>query len=161
MKKTNIEATTLQEIFSQYPNVSIRKLAEATNVNYPSLLKASKKPIDGEVYDPEATNFEAIAQLLNRREVNLGDIDFEELNVVAPRGKRGSSKCFDDYTVGMKVYLRENNETPFEIIYKTATHVVLMLEGTTEPRSMCESTFFFKGPSLEPRTVKTEESDQD
>lgn len=163
MKKTNtnIEATSLQEIFAAYSNVNLRKLAEATNVSYPMLLKASKKPIAGVPYDPEAINFEEIAGMLNRREVNLETIDFEELNKVAPRGRSGSSKSFSDYTVGMEIYLRDNNETPYEIVYKTDTHIVLMLKGTTEPRLLSENTFFFKGPAMEPRTVKAEETTEE
>lgn len=160
-KNTNTNATitaaALQEIAQVYPNVSLRKLAEATSVSYQMLLKASKKPIAGVLYDPEAINYEEIAAMLNRREVNLETIDFEELNKVAPRGRIGSSKSFSDYTVGMKIYLRDNNETPYEIVYKTETHIVLMLEGTTEPRLLSENTFFFKGPAMEPRTVKVTE----
>lgn len=153
---TNITTGALQEIAQVYPNVSLRKLAEATNVSYPILLRASKKPIAGMPYDPEAVNYEEIAALLNRREANLETIDFAELNKVAPRGRVGSSKSFGDYTVGMKIYLRDNNETPYEVVYKTDTHIVLMLEGTTEPRLLSENTFFFKGPAMEPRTVKAE-----
>ena len=69
--------------------------------------------------------------------------------------KRGVqlTKNMDAFQVGQKVYLREDNTTPFEICYKTDTHIVIMKEGTTEPRAWSHATFLMKGPVFEPRTV--------
>ena len=57
---TTIEAVnhySLQKCFEMNPNASLRKLAQATNINYGVLLKKSKEPIPGEAYDPEAINW--------------------------------------------------------------------------------------------------------
>ena len=37
----------------RYPNASLRKLAAATNLSYPVLLKRSKAPVVGQPYDPK------------------------------------------------------------------------------------------------------------
>lgn len=166
MKKTtmNIEtvnaiATTLQERFEEYTNLSLRKLSQATDVNYQSILKASKKPVAGEMYNPDALNFVAIAEVFVRaeKEDTLEDIDFEELNKATNSGRVGTlSKNMNDFKIGDKVYLRTNATIPYTIIYKTNTHIVIMLEGTEEPLAWSNSTFLFKGPQFEPRTVKSE-----
>lgn len=165
MKKNemNIEkvipmAGILRDALDRYPNVSLRKLAIATGVNYQSLLKASKKPIPGVEYNPDEVNFEEVAQVFIRADKSLEDIDFEELNKATNNGRVGTlSKNMDDFKVGDKVYLRTNATTPYDIVYKTSTHIVIQLEGTEEPLAWSYSTFLFKGPQFEPRTVKAEE----
>lgn len=164
MKKNemnNVEVITmaaeLQNTLAKYTNVSLRKLALATGVNYQSLLKASKKPIPGVEYNPDEVNFVEVAQVFIRAEKSLEGIDFEELNNATNSGRVSTlSKNMDDFKVGDKVYLRTNATIPYTIIYKTGTHIVIMLEGTEEPLAWSHSTFLFKGPQFEPRTVKSE-----
>ena len=145
---------TIKEVLTQYENVSIRKVAEVTNVTYTLLLKASKNPIPGEVYKPSNINYDDMQKMFDRRNIDLSEIDWEVYNV-ATRNK--TAKTFEDFKVNDEVYLRENNETPFVIIYKTETHVVLMLKGSTEPRSLNANTFLLKGPSFVKRTVTNNE----
>ena len=121
------------------------------------LLKASKKPIEGVPYDPTAINYDAIEAIVERKEINLEEIDWEAVNEKPTRASSVLSKSIDDYKVGDKVYLREDNENAFEILYMTGTHVVIMKEGTSEPRALSHSTFFFKGPSFEKRVEKAKE----
>ena len=157
MNEVNAMAETLKALMNTYSNVSLRKLAMALEVNYQSLLKASKKPIVGEAYDPDAYNFAEIAKVIIRAEKDLEGVDFSVLNETSNSGRTGTlSKNIDDFKVGDKVYLRTNATTPYEIIYKTSTHIVIMLEGTEEPIAWSHSTFFFKGPQFEPRTVAKE-----
>lgn len=155
-----VSAKDLKEKFEQYPNVSLRKLAPAVGVNYGILLKKSKEPVKGEVYDPEATNWEAIAAvcsaILERRR-NYAAIDWEELNEGPARKSATLIKDMEKFPVGCKVYLRRNNETPYEIVYKTETHVVLILEGTQEPIAWANNTFLINGPVFEPRSTKVAE----
>lgn len=162
-KKVNVETATtatttvtLRELFEQYPNVSIRKLSQATNINYGILLKKSKEPIPGEAYDPEAINFTALEEKFAAKGVNYNELDWEALNEVAT--KRGASlqKDIGAFEVGQKVYLRKNNVTPYEIVYKTDTHIVIMLEGTSEPQAWAHNTFMLNGPVFEPRAQRTE-----
>lgn len=152
-----VTAQDLQEKFEKYPNVSLRKLAPAVNVNYGVLLKKSKEPVQGKIYDPEATNWEALAAVCSatlERRRNYANIDWEELNNSGARKSATLIKDMDRFPVGSKVYLRRNNETPYEIVYKTETHVVLLLEGTQEPIAWSNSTFLINGPVFEPRATK-------
>lgn len=149
---------TTKYVFETYENVSIRRFADAVGLNYNMLLKASKKPIEGVPYDPTAINYDAIDAMVAKKEINLDEIDWEVVDEKPLRNSTATlSKNIDDFNVGAQVYLRDDNETPYEILYKTETHIVIMKVGTQEPRSLSHSTFFFKGPSFEKRTVKVEE----
>lgn len=145
----------LQAQLAKYSNVSLRKLAAATEVTYGIILKASRAPEPGVAYDPEATNFEAINKEFIKRKIDLTTLNWEELNT--GNSKATLVKDHSAFTPGMKVYLRRNATVPYEIIYKTETHIVILLEGTTEPQSWAITTFMFNGPVFEPRTVTNEE----
>lgn len=158
-----ITATTtresLQTLFEKYPNASLRKLAAATNVNYGVLLKKSKDPIPGEAYDPEAINWKALEDKLTAKGVDWNTLDWEALNAGPNRKGTSLQKDIDAFKVGDKVYLRRNNTTPYEIVYKTETHVVLMLEGTSEPMAWANNTFLINGPVFQPRTEKSKKEE--
>lgn len=151
---TIITAESLKALFEQYPNASLRKLAAAANISYGVLLKKSKEPIPGEAYDPEATNWGALAAKLNAKEVDVPSLDWESMNEGPRRQGATLVKDLDAFKVGDKVYTRRDAEVPYEIVYKTATHVVVMKEGTSEPQAWSNSTFLFQGPSFSPRAKK-------
>ena len=144
----------LEELMNKYPNVSLRKLALALELSYGWILKCSKKPIAGQPYDPDAVNYEEVARTFERKGIDLSKLDWESLNE-ASQTSRGIAlqKDMSAFQVGGKVYLREDNEVPFVIAYKTETHIVIMKEGSTEPRAWSHSTFLMKGPVFEPRTI--------
>ena len=142
----------LRAAMEAHPNASLRKLALATEVAYGWLLKKSKEPIPGVPYDPEAVNYEAVAAVFAKKGIDLSLLDWEELDQATVRAGGLLTKNMDAFQVGMKVYLREDNVVPFDILYKTGTHIVIMKEGTTEPRSWSHATFLMKGPVFEPRT---------
>lgn len=160
---TNEAATTattntcesLQALFEKYPNASLRKLAAATGVNYGILLKKSKDPIPGEAYDPEATNWKALEDKLTAKEVDWTTLDWEAMNVGPNRKGTALQKDVDAFKVGDKVYLRRDNTTPYEILYKTETHLVIMKVGTSEPQAWANNTFLMNGPVFEPRAEKS------
>ena len=151
--------TSLQSLFEQYPNASIRKLAAATNINYGIMLKLSKKPIPGEAYDPEAINWGALEEKLTSKGIDWTTLNWDAMNEGPNRKGATLQKDINAYSVGTKVYLRKNNTTPYEIVYKTGTHIVIMLEGTTEPQALAHNTFLLYGPSFEPRAVKSEKEE--
>lgn len=158
MKTTNSTVPTagsLQSLFMAYPNASLRKLAAATNINYGVLLKKSKDPIPGEAYDPEATNWGALEEKLTAKGVDWNTLDWEAMNAGPNRKGSALVKDMSAFNVGDKVYLRRNNEVPYEILYKTDTHIVIMLEGTTEPQAWANNTFLINGPVFEPRAAKS------
>ena len=152
-------AEDLKSLFEQYPNASLRKLAGATGINYGVLLKKSKDPIPGEAYDPEATNWVAIANKLRDKGIDWTTLDWEALNEGPNRKGTSLQKDIDAFKVGDKVYLRRNNTVPYEILYKTETHVVIMLEGTSEPQAWANHPVLINGPVFEPRAEKSKKEE--
>ena len=146
-------SVSLKALFEQYPNASLRKLAAVTGVNYGVLLTTSKKPIAGEAYDPEAVNWAALEAKFVAKEVDLLSLDWDALNQ-GPARSTTLQKTVDAFKVGDKVYLRRDNATPYEILYKTETHIVIMKEGTSEPQAWANNTFLINGPVFEPRAEK-------
>lgn len=152
-------SVSLQSLFEQYPNASLRKLAAATDVNYGVLLKKSKDPIPGEAYDPEATNWKALEDKLTSKGVDWTTLDWAAMNAGPNRKGTALQKDIEAFKVGDKVYLRRNNTTPYEILYKTETHVVIMLEGTSEPQAWANNTFLINGPVFQPRAEKSKKEE--
>lgn len=160
MKNTNTTnnnqfTDSLQSLFENYPNASIRKLAAAAGINYGIMLKLSKKPVPGEAYDPEAINWTALEEKLTSKSIDWTTLDWDAMNEGPNRKGATLVKDMDAFQVGAEVYLRKNNEVPYVIVYKTATHVVVQLKGSTEPQAWANNTFLLYGPSLEPRAVKS------
>ena len=164
MANTNITHTnkfedSLQSLFEAYPNASLRKLAHATGVNYGVLLKKSKDPIPGEAYDPEATNWKALEDKLTSKGIDWTTLDWVAMNQGPNRQGSTLQKDIGAFKVGDKVYLRRNNTTPYEILYKTDTHIVIMLEGSTEPQAWANNTFLINGPVYQPRAEKSKKEE--
>lgn len=151
---TTTTSLSLKDYFEKYPNASLRKLAQATNINYGVLLKKSKEPIPGEAYDPEAINWPSLEAKLTSKEVDWGTLDWEALNAGPNRKGTSLQKDIDAFKVGDEVFLRRDNTTPYEILYKTETHVVIMKVGSTEPQAWANNTFLINGPVFEPRAIK-------
>ena len=159
-ENTAITATlSLKDYFEKFPNASLRKLAAATNVNYGVLLKKSKDPIPGEAYDPEATNWKALEDKRTAKGVDWTTLDWEAMNAGPNRKGTALQKDIEAFKGGDKVYLRRNNTTPYEILYKTETHVVIMLEGTSEPQAWANNTFLINGPVFQPRAEKSKKEE--
>ena len=150
--------TTIELRMNEYPNVSLRKIAAACDVSYQMLLKASKKPVVGEAYDPEAVNYEAVQEYLAKKNILIDLIDWESLNVDPIRKVATLSKDINDFHRGDTVYLR-GEEVGYEIIYMTETHVVIIRQDSTEPRCLSHSTFFFKGATHTPRVHNESETE--
>lgn len=146
-------AESVEKLLTEHDNVSLRKLALETDTTYTLLLKASKKPQTGVLYNPEAVNYEEIANYFNRRKIALDELDWTALGEVAQRETK-VIKDMDQFNVGDKVFLRKYPATPYTVVYKTETHIVIMLEGSTEPQSWSHKTFMLNGPQKTPRTVK-------
>lgn len=157
---TNKFEDSLQSLFEMYPNASLRKLAAATGVNYGVLLKKSKDPVPGEAYDPEATNWAALEEKLTSKGIDWTTLDWEAMNAGPNRQGSTLQKDISAFKVGDKVYLRRNNTTPYEILYKTDTHIVIMLEGSTEPQAWANNTFLINGPVYQPRAEKSKKEEE-
>ena len=151
----------LREAMETHPNVSLRKLAIACELSYGWILKRSKEPVPGMPYDPDYVNYEAVAQTFAKKGIDLTTVDWDALNESTVNRGTQLTKNMDAFQVGQKVYLREDNTTPFEICYKTDTHIVIMKDGTTEPRAWSHATFLMKGPVFQPRTINAIEKEDE
>lgn len=149
---------SLQSYFEAYPNASLRKLAQATEVNYGILLKKSKEPIQGMPYDPDSINWGALEAKLKSKDIDWTKLDWAILNQGPQRKGATLQKDINQFKVGDKVYLRRNNDTPYEILYMTETHVVIMLEGSTEPQAWANNTFLINGPVYQPRAASSKQA---
>lgn len=164
-KKLNNEKTTtatelkvcdLRTLLEKYQNVSLRKLAVACEVSYGWILKKSKEPIPGQPYNPDEVNYEAVAATFAKRGIDLDSLDWDTLNEATLKKGTQLTKDMSAFEVGAKVYLREDNDVPYVICYKTDTHIVIMKEGSTEPHAWSHGTFLMKGPVFSPRAVHEE-----
>ena len=155
-----VPAFNLKEAMQTYSNVSLRKLATACEISYGWVLKKSKEPIPGEAYDPAAINYAAVQTVFEKRNIDLSKLDWEALNEATLKHGAVLPKDMSAFQIGGKVYLREDNEVPFVICYKTDTHIVIMKEGTTEPRAWSHATFLMKGPVFEPRAVNSKNAEE-
>lgn len=125
--------------------VSIRRMARELNLNYSLVLKASKKPIEGQMYDPTTPNVEAINEYVNARvapEV-IAEIDWnevaEQITEVAALPK--------EFELNQRVTLRQD-ENIYTIIYMTETHVVIISDELLVPRVLSKNTFLHQGPRI-------------
>lgn len=137
----------LRSYFERYENVSIRQFAKATNLSYHGLLKASKKPVEGEIYNPEAINWVEMEKIVEKNNVNLDDIDWKQLNEKSVTKANVVEKDIEQFTVGTQWYLRRNKSTPYTIVYRTKTHVVVQLNDSEDLNCWSWNTFMFQGPS--------------
>lgn len=153
-------AEALKKGFEANPNATVRKLANSCSIkNYMGLLNASRKPVAGMTYDPDALNYDAMANVLLRNGVDAANIDWAEVAAETQRTPGTVVKDLSAFEVGMKVYLRREPTTPYTIVYKTETHIVLLLEGSTEPLAWKNTTFLFNGPQFTPREAKPADAD--
>lgn len=145
-----------KELFETYENLTLRNFSNTVGLNYHMVLKNSKKPIAGQIYDPDVVNYDSIDLMVEKKGIDLESFDWVEINSNLTRSSGTVVKDMSEFNVGDKVYLRNNKTTPYNIIYKTETHIVIMLEGTTVPQSWNWSTFGFHGPSKTPRVDQAE-----
>lgn len=147
---------TLKQLMTKYPNVSLRKLSQTSEISYPAILKAARKPVEGKKYDPAAVNYDAVSVVFSKRDIDINKLDWPTMNQVETRATL--RKDINEFKIGAEVYLRKNNDTPYVIVYKTNTHIVLQLKGTDQVIAWNHNTFFLNGPSFEKRVVQTTEA---
>ena len=146
MSKSNL----IQDIMGNY-NLTLRRVCTAADLKYHRYNNAARKPIVGQVYDPEAINWDAVRQTVTKEdEKKLTKVDW---NQVTTGTKTKVVVDYDKFTVGSRWHLR--NFGWVTIVYVTATHVVIIIDGETEiPRSWKIETFIVNGPSEEERDSK-------
>lgn len=152
-------ADMLKHLFDTYPNVSLSRFADAVEAPYAAIRAKAKQPIEGQVFDPTATNYEAIMTYLLKRspELDVAALDWDKLNAKSERVTKVLKESTIDFSVGKTYWLRyfKSNWT---IVYETETHLCLMPKDTnsTQPKVMAKTTFIACGVKPEQPVEPTE-----
>jgi hypothetical protein len=132
----------LKDIFEAH-ELSLRKVALNLDVNYNMLLKASKKPIIGQPYDPNVINYDEVAAYIAKK-YNLNDIDWASMK---DSSEVSNTNLPSHFNVGTTLKMR-GDEDVYEVKLITPTHIcILPIEGT-QPRVMSISTFLHQSPKV-------------
>lgn len=156
---------TISELRKAYPSLSLKKICETLGLCYQYVLKASKQPKAGEVYDPiNGFNDEAVNAILERKNIDLSSCDYDWNTIAAEcaaaRSSRNDSAAISDFEIGKLFTLRNTREdVVYKVIYKSETHVVFVacdaltsatlenrLEFINVPRVMNYGTFLHQSP---------------
>jgi hypothetical protein len=143
-------ATELQNAFTQFPQLTIRQLAIATDTTYQVLLNGARKPIAGVAYDPNEVNWDEISKILERRGLeelpNLEEVAANK-RVVLATTKTSDVQVGDHVKLKYEASTTAGEKEPvYEILYLTSTHVVFMDIAGTQPRVMNHGVFTHQGP---------------
>lgn len=138
-----------ENLKTNYPKLSLKKICEVTNVCYQYALKASKKPIPNMPYDPAAINYDEVDKIFERKGVDLSSYDWksleDEITTIVPINK------IEDFKSDVEFTLREVEEkkgTIYKVIFTTETHIVFMSNESTQPRVMNWDTFIHQSPRI-------------
>ena len=139
--------TRIEKLFNENEAMNLRKLSLATNCTYQVLLKASKKPIVGETYDPTKINYDELAKTILRK-ISIEDFDAIDFEAIIANSKATSAQLSSaDFEINEEFTLRnDKSNLKYTMLLKTNTHVVIIREDTTQPRVMSNDTFAHQGP---------------
>lgn len=139
--------TKIEKLFENNEAMNLRKLALATGCTYQVLLKAAKKPIVGEAYDPTKINYEELAKSIERK-ISVEEFDAIDFEAIIASARTTSAQLSaSDFEVGECFTLRnDKDDRTYEMLLKTDTHVVIIRDDTTQPRVMSNETFAHQGP---------------
>ena len=128
---------------------TLRRIAAVTGASYQMILKASKQPKAGEIYDPEAVNLEAIEGVIKRK---IGEEEFAAINweSFACELKEADESGvvavkLEDIAVGDTVVFKKEDALVYTVVAMTDTHIALQLNDTSKLRSMTNATFKTQG----------------
>lgn len=135
---------TLQVAFNNNAELTIAKLAayiievKEIKVTAAAMTKKSKEPIVGAVYNPEAINFDAVTAYLESKKVDIDEIDFEEVAEMTASAKlvEMTLNVGDTFKLKYKPYSTQ----VWQLVYKTATHVCIINNESTEPKVLANKT---------------------
>lgn len=141
----------IEQAMANREDLSIRKLSAGIGITYGVLLKASKSPKEGELYNPEAINYEAIEEKLIRKmgQVEYDKFDFESLATLNVNSMAQMPNWVVEgvgCTLSNPGASRFDKDTIYEVKLVTETHVVILPINETEPRLLSKGTFVLATP---------------
>ena len=156
------------EVMNGRPPPTLKAIADIFEVPQQRLYSIAKQPIAGEVYDARVYNWNAITKFIEKRIGKEGD-KFQTLEEVYDaavardeelaasdkrRGSRGSTKVMIDLgdgkqmparkkeiNVGDIVHLKKHEDVDFVVVYLSATHLVLKVDGSEVLNCLSNWTF--------------------
>ena len=141
METMEITTTRTLEQYLKQHNVSLRKLSEVTKVGYATLLRYSKAPIAGCIYDPDSFNGAAVEKKLAELNIDYHTLDWSSMATIS------SDTNILAYTVDSLVSLR--GKAICKIVAITASHVAFVELETTTITAWSWPTFMASSPKLQ------------
>ena len=145
MKNNNVNIEIngiVREKFENIEELSLRKIAISLGLTYNMLLKASKQPQIGQVYDPNALNYDAIEMYMRKK---LGE-KFDEIDWLELANASTIVRIEKpNYELGELLKLRGDDRV-YKVEMTTPTHIVIMDVDGTQPRVFSWPTFEHQGP---------------
>lgn len=140
--KGDTHMKNLKDAMNANENLSLRKIAAAVEVNYGLLLKYAKAPVSGQIYDPNAINFDELEKQLIKR---MGQEKYDAVDWEAMAGQEVVVKVnMPDLHIGDTFTLR-NDDKRYLMVYMTSTHVCILEENSTQPRVLANNTLVASG----------------
>lgn len=140
---------TLQQLLQHYEGkLSLKKVCDTMNVCYQYALKASKQPIAGEMYDPNAINYTAVEKVIARKG-NINDYDWDD--IVASVKVYTPLNQLTEFEVGTQFRFRyDDKEIVRTIVYMTGGYVVhtSSVDGNEKPSVQNNDTFLHQSPRI-------------
>lgn len=144
----------LSEVRTNHPTLSLKRICDELGLCYQYVLKASKQPIMGAPYDPNAFNDDAVEKILVRKGVKVEEVDWEaiaaETKITTPIGRP------EEFTQGARFTLRETKErkeqgkAPTYVVLVALDSYVVFVEEDVDvaPRVMNWDTFLHQSPRV-------------
>lgn len=140
---------TLQQLLEGYEGkLSLRKVCDVMGVCYQYALKASKQPVAGEAYDPNAINYAAVEKVIARKG-NLADHDWDA--IVAAAKVYTPLNALTEFGVGTQFRFRyDDKEVIRTIVYMTGSYVVhtSSVDDNEKPSVQNNDTFLHQSPRI-------------
>ena len=144
MKNTN--TITFKQIREDYTNVSLKAFCETTELCYQYILKASKKPIEGQPYDPTAVNYDAVQKIIDQKGIDLDSFDWDKLN--SEHILRNTPiNAIDDFKIGTQFKLRTDDNV-YTVVYISNTCIAFVDSFNEKIRTMNHDTFIHQSPRI-------------
>lgn len=144
MKNTN--TITFKQIREDYTNISLKAFCEETELCYQYILKASKKPIEGQPYDPTAVNYDAVQKIIDQKGIDLGEFDWDKLNSEHTM-RTTPINTIDDFKIGTQFKLR-TDDIVYIVVYISNTYIAFVDGFNEKIRTMNHDTFIHQSPRI-------------
>ena len=144
MKNTN--TITFKQIREEYKTISLKTFCETTELCYQYILKASKKPIAGQPYDPTAVNYDAVQKIIDQKGVVLSSFDWDKINLEHIL-RTTPVNAIDDFKIGTQFKLRTDDNV-YRVVYISITCIAFVDSFDEKIRTMSHDTFIHQSPRI-------------